>query len=80
MAAYAILVGLKAGKSTAIIIDDPSLVRLAFKEEVGKGDACKFDSLELVDTRQGRVKRWRNTKVPAPAPVPENGKAAKAEK
>jgi hypothetical protein len=62
MAAYAILVGLKSGKSTSIIIDEPSLVKLAFKDEVAKGSACKFDSIELVDTRQGRIKRWRNTK------------------
>ena len=69
MAAYAILVGLKAGKSTAVIIDDPSLVKLAFKDEVAKGSSCKFDSIELIDTRQGRIKRWRNTKPAAESPV-----------
>lgn len=75
MAAYAILVGIKAGKSTAVIIDDPSLVRIAFKDEVAKGESCKFDSIELVDTRQGRTKRWRNTK--AAVVVEEAPKASK---
>lgn len=74
MAAYAILVGLKAGKSTAVIIDEPMLVKLAFKEEVAKGSSCKFDSIELVDTRQGRVKRWRNTKAPAVVAEPIKAK------
>lgn len=76
MAAYAILVGFKAGKSTAVIVDEPSLVRMAFKEEVAKGSACKFDSIELVDTRQGRLKRWRNTKPEAaPAPAAKSSKS-----
>jgi hypothetical protein len=64
MAAYSILIGITGTKKEAIIADDPDLVRLAYKEEVLKGSACKFDSIELVDTRQGRLKRWRNTKAP----------------
>lgn len=62
MAAYAILIGIKDSKKEAIIADDPDLVRLAYKEEVLKGSSCKFDSIELVDTRSGRLKRWRNSK------------------
>lgn len=62
MAAYAILVGIKAGKQESIMIDDPALVRIAFKDEVAKGGDCKFESVEFVDTRTGRSKRWRNTK------------------
>lgn len=62
MAAYAILVGIKGSKQEAVLIDDPALVRIAFKDEVLKGSSSKFDSVELVDTRTGRGKRWRNTK------------------
>lgn len=68
MSAYAILIGLKGSKREAVLVDAPDLVRLAFKEEILKGPACKFDSIELVDTRQGRSKRWRNTKAEKPVP------------
>lgn len=74
MSAYAILVGFKGGKQEAVLVDAPDLVRMAFKEEVLKGGKCKFDSIEVVDTRSGRIKRWRNTK-----PVLEPAKP-KAEK
>lgn len=62
MAAYSILVGFKGDNREAVIIDDPALVKMAFKEEMLKGASSKFDSIELVDTRTGRGKRWRNTK------------------
>jgi len=66
MSAYAILVGFKGSKQEAVLVDDPSLVKLAFKDEVLKGSGCKFDSIEVIDTRQGRIKRWRNTKAAEP--------------
>ena len=62
MAAYSILVGFKGDKREAVIVDDSEFVKMAFKEEVLKGSSSKFDSIELVDTRTGRGKRWRNTK------------------
>ena len=65
MAAYAILIGIKSGKKESVLVDEPDLVRLAYKEEVLKGTSCKFDSIEIVDTRSGRLKRWRNTKATA---------------
>lgn len=67
MSAYAILVGFKSGKQESVLVDDPALVKMAFKDEVLKGPGCKFDSLEVIDTRQGRIKRWRNTKAATPA-------------
>ena len=70
MAAYAILVGFKGSKQEAVLVDDPALVKLAFKDEVAKGTSCKFDSIEVVDTRTGRSKRWRNTKGGTKAPQP----------
>lgn len=73
MAAYAILVGFKAGKPIAIAVEEPTSAKVAFKAEVSKGGDCKFDSIELVDTRQGRVKRWRNTK-PSPEQPASKGK------
>jgi hypothetical protein len=72
MSAYAILVGFKGGAQEAVLVDDPAIVKLAFKEEVTKGSKCKFDAVEVIDTRTGRIKRWRNTK---PAPEPK-GKAS----
>jgi hypothetical protein len=62
MAAYSILVGFKGGKKETIIVDDPIPVKSAFKLEMSKGASSKFDSIEIVDTRSGRGKRWRNTK------------------
>jgi len=62
MAAFAILVGIKGNKHESIIIDDPALVKIAFKDEVAKGGKCKYDSIEIVSTRTGRTNRWRNTK------------------
>ena len=76
MSAYAILVGFKGSKQEAVLVDDPALVKLAFKEEVLKGSKCKFDSVEVIDTRNGRIKRWRNTK---PAQEPK-GKPAQESK
>ena len=70
MAAYAILVGFKGSKQEAVLVDDPALVKLAFKDEVSKGGECKFDSIEVIDTRQGRIKRWRNTKPSSEAKAP----------
>ena len=72
MAAYSILVGFKGDNREAVIIDDPTLVKMAFKEEMLKGASSKFDSIELVDTRTGRGKRWRNTKK---ASAPKTAKA-----
>ena len=71
MAAYAILVGFKGSKQEAVLVDDPALVKIAFKDEVLKGAGCKFDSVEVIDTRQGRIKRWRNTKIATPPPTKE---------
>jgi hypothetical protein len=62
MAAYSILVGFKGDKKEAVMVDDPAIIKMAFKEEMSKGSASKFDSIETVDTRTGRGKRWRNTK------------------
>lgn len=62
MAAYSILVGFKGDKKEAVMVDDPTLIKMLFKEEMGKGASSKFDSIEIVDTRTGRGKRWRNTK------------------
>lgn len=73
MSAYAILVGFKGSKQEAVLVDDPALVKIAFKDEVNKGGDCTFDSIEVVDTRAGRIKRWRNTKptaVPAKKSAP----------
>lgn len=69
MAAYAILIGIKGNKQEAVIIDEPTLVKLAFKEEVTKGASCKYDAIEFVDTREGRTKRWRNTKQQSETPI-----------
>ena len=65
MAAYSILVGFKGDKKEAVMVDDSTLVRMFFKEEMIKGASSKFDSIEIVDTRTGRGKRWRNTKKDA---------------
>ena len=75
MAAYSILVGTKDGKKEAIAVDEPTLVKMLFNEEMGKGASSKFDSIEIVDTRTGRSKRWRNTKKDV---APSAKKAAKA--
>jgi hypothetical protein len=65
MAAYSILVGIKGDKKEAVAVDEPTLVKMLFNEEMGKGSSSKFDSIEIVDTRTGRGKRWRNTKKDA---------------
>jgi hypothetical protein len=74
MAAFAILVGIKGSKHESIIIDDPALVKIAFKDEVAKGGKCKFDSIEIVSTRTGRTNRWRNTKPTVDAPEKSKSK------
>jgi len=62
MAAYAILVGTKGNQQTAIAINTPEGVKVKYKEEIEKGAKCKFDALEIVNTRSGRSHKWRNTK------------------
>jgi len=66
MAAFAILIGIKGNQHEAILVGDPTIVKTAFKDEVQKGGKCKFDSIEIVNTRTGRTNKWRNTK---PVPV-----------
>jgi hypothetical protein len=74
MAAYAVLVGIKGDKKDAILVGDPKPVKDAFKTETLKGPDSKFDSIEVVDTRTGRSKRWRNTKAEKAKVAPAKSK------